>query len=569
MPSNSTTSIPPVQVRPDVLQKEMVAGGGFSWYGQVARALPFSIDDLTSDFGDDLYSRMSYDPQVAACLTILKASILEDGVSLAPAIEDETDPRYDQAVEIHNEAERMLDDLSIPLSDSLWNLMDSMAFGNMLAEQKYELRPGSTDKNKSKQLLQLEALKVKPRHSLVFVVDAYLNIVGLIGARPGQSYAIGVGSIIDPADPRLLPRQKFAVLTFRPHNGDPRGTSILRAAYDPWWQKRQIMPEYLKYLSQFAGPSVWATTPEGTTYQPPADYLGNPTTDTLDPITGLSSTSPEQQMLAALLQFRNGTAVVFPFGAQVHPIEMQGNGEAFLRAFARCDQQITKSVLTQELATEQGEHQARAAAQVHQDVLDTLVRQGKQSVRGMLEKDVLKNWVKYNWGDDAVDLCPKVTLGRAEQRDIGPLWTAAASLQSSGYLHPSQYPELDSELNLPARDLTMDAGLPVAVGVDAAGNPVDAQGQPIPPTGAGPAPGTPSPEPAAPPVPPHRVAVRGHERNRPPPRKPADQGPAQMAADDLDALAAISADDIELSARYWKRHSPEALSDILSAVQVP
>lgn len=552
-PPAATRAIPPISVRPDQLQQEFVSGGSaYAWAGQTARALPFVIDDLSSDFGDDIYQKMSWDPQVSACLTILKASILEDGVSLAIALDDEDDERYDLAKEIHDEAEGMLDGLSVPLPDSLWDLADAVSFGNQIGELKYELRPGSTDANKHRPLLMLDAIKVKPRHSIVFVVDAFLNVIGLLGARPGQGNYLGVGSLIDPSDDRLLPREKFAILTFRPKNGDPRGSSILRPAYSPWWRKQQILPEFIRYLAQFAGPSVWATTPEGTAYQPTTDYLGNPTVETLDPITGLSTSSPEQQLLASLLAWRNGTALALPYGAEVHPVEMQGDGRAFLTAIAQADQQITKAILTQTLATEEGAHQARAAAETHQDVLDTLVRQGKQSVRGMLEKDVLKNWVRYNWGDDAVDLCPKVTLGRAEQADVSKLWTAAASLQSSGYLHSSQQAELDKDLNLPARDLTME---PVAAGVDKLGNPVDAQGNPISAPAAEPSPTEPT---AAPPLPPHRVAVRGHDRNRPPPRTP----PAQMAADDL---GEITDDDILMARRFWRRHAPATLHELVDA----
>src|SRR5579871_2036028 len=53
------------------ISREYVAGGGWAWYGQVARTLPNSIDDATADFGDDLYERMMFDPQVASVINIL------------------------------------------------------------------------------------------------------------------------------------------------------------------------------------------------------------------------------------------------------------------------------------------------------------------------------------------------------------------------------------------------------------------------------------------------------------------------------------------------------------------
>jgi phage gp29-like protein len=85
-------------------------------------------------------------------------------------------------------------------------------------------------------------------------------------------------------------------------------------------------------------------------------------------------------------------------------------------------------------------------------VVDTIVRQSKRAVTRALTWDVLRPWVAYNYGIDAArTLTPKATLGHAEEPDLPVLWTAMASLQTSGYLAPSQYTTTDSLLNLPPR----------------------------------------------------------------------------------------------------------------------
>lgn len=500
---------------PQELTREYVSGGYLGWYGEYARALPYAIDDISSDFGDDIYARMLLDAQVNAAFTVYKASILETGLTLLPAIDDAADPDYETATLICDEATAMLDQLQTPLMDVLNDLLDAAAFGHKVAEQVYVYRAGADGQRR----LYLRALKPKPRRTTAFVVDAYLNVLGLLGLIPGQAWTMALpGAVLDPALlPNLLPRERFLVVTWRPRDGDPRGTSILRPAYDPWWRKRQILPEYLKYLSQFAGPSLIGFTPEGATTQPPADSLGNPTA--AEPVT------PEQAMLAALQSFRNGTAAAFPFGAQVQPVDMQGDGAAFLRALAQCDQQITKSILTQELATEEGEHSTRAQAQVHQDVLDTLIRQGKQTIVRAFTFDVLRNWVRYNWGDQALHLVPQTSLGSTEAQDVAPLMNAVAALERAGYLHPSQYADVDDMLNLPERDLSWQ---PPA---DAYVVPVETpQAQQLPasqgagllpaapsPAAPGTAPAATGPTPPAPPSDPTRIAVRAHSRNRRPP----------------------------------------------------
>lgn len=502
---------------PEQLSTEYVSAGGYSWYSRLARGLPPAIDDLTSDFGDDLYERMMLDPTIAKCLSIFKASMLEDGVELSSAVKDEAEDDYKLAMTIRDEAEAMLDDLQTSFDDVLWDMTNHIAVGNVVAEQRYELRRGKVEK---RELLQLVALKPKPRRTYAFVVDAYMNVIGLIGQRPGESnpYMGMVG--FDPSDtPNLLPREKFAIATFRPHNSDPRGTSILRPVYDPWWRKRQILPEYLKYCVRFASPSIWATTPEHAQTQPPLDIYANPVIDTASPPnlvppyttgpdvpvtnnwgippqpTGVWTLTPEQRLASAVMELQNGTVLAVPFGTILHAIEMQGNGEAFLNAKADCERDMIGAMLTQTLATEEGQHDARAAAQVHQDVLDTLIRQGKRGMIRMIRRDVLRPWVLYNWGEKALSLVPQVTLGTTEEQDRSPLIQAMSTV---GYtVHPSQFPTIDEDLGLPVRDLTEDETVqggpagnvpPAPGGTGQPGGPAPgkpaAQNQPVPPARA-------------------------------------------------------------------------------------
>lgn len=44
---------------------EYVSGGSWSWTASYLRSLAWYIDDTTRDLGDDLYDRMSLDPQIA------------------------------------------------------------------------------------------------------------------------------------------------------------------------------------------------------------------------------------------------------------------------------------------------------------------------------------------------------------------------------------------------------------------------------------------------------------------------------------------------------------------------
>jgi hypothetical protein len=223
---------------------------------------------------------------------------------------------------------------------------------------------------------------------------------------------------------------------------------------------------------------------------------------------------------------------------------------------------MTKSILTQSLATEEGEHQARAAAQVHQDVLDTLVRQGKRSLVRVVAKDVLANWVRWNWGDDAAALVPKPSLGTTERTDLPATITAFAALLKTGFPHPSQYAAMDSMFGLPVRDLTQEEAVDDPALTDPSAQPVGENGQPLPSGGSQPqADATKS----APP-PPGRVAVRPHERNVPARRQSAAaMAHSSAKGDALDKQAPITEADKTAAVEYWRRHASPKLRDLLDA----
>lgn len=428
--------------------REYVSGGTntFVWRGRGRQPLPHPFDDLSRRQGIEVYEKMMTDYQIASTMRLYKTAILEDGMDFSPAVTDPAEEGYDLAQEIWTEWRDNIKYMETDLNDVLLNMLDASAFGNKVAEQVYELY-----KNK----LRLKALKVKPRESVAFVVDEFLNVLGLLGDTGGTGIVPWVAN-----ETNIIPREKFAILTFQPQDGDPRGTSLLRPAYEPWWRKRQIMPEFLKFLAQFAGPSIYAIAPEGAEV---------PRADDDDDDTEPAQTV-EERLVETIINFRNGTAMALPFGTLVELIQSEGDGLAFLNAITSSDQAITKAILVQQLATEDSQFMARAAAQVHQDVLATLIRQGKFSVVRMMEKDVLRPWVTYNWGYEATQFCPIATLGEVEAEDMVALMNAVANLMGKGFFVEEQMPFLDRQLGFPTRRKGAKRVMPVVAPQNKNGN---------------------------------------------------------------------------------------------------
>lgn len=440
--------------RPILATEYAVASTGL-WSRTALRTLPWAIDDITQDFGDDLYERMLLDPQVVAVLNILRAAILEEGVRLDSAVKDEHADGYALACEIESFCESVLGDLTLAIDDVLWDLLSAIAFGSRMAEQVYTERaatayllPGTSPISRTQDMLVLSSLKPKPRRSVAFLVDAFMNVQAMQAQLPGTGW-MGLGTY-DTASvahhPGVLPRHKFAVLSFRPLDSDPRGTSAFRAAYWPWFAKQQIWQEFIKYLATFASPSVYAVASEAASKS--SGVIGSDGT----------KQSAVQVLLTTLQEFRNSSAAAFDYGTLLSTIETQGEGQAFHNAFTRCDQEITVAVLHQTLATMEAKYQAKASSEVHQDALDTLQRQAKRSVCRMLSRDVLCPLVSYNYGPEAArQLTPLVSLGEVEQHDFASMATAIAALARVNYLDPSQFAGIDTQLNLPPRANTPEA----------------------------------------------------------------------------------------------------------------
>lgn len=439
---NTTTTQTDDRTAGAALDQEYVVGGDFWWYrGNAARglALPWAIDDIAQDFGDDIYDRMELDSQVASCDAGQRAAVLEDGVTLAPAVDDAGEDGYEQAVELVDFCEQNLEDLETALDDILWDLLGCFGRGNRVAEIVYHPFDASPLPGRA----VLQNLVVKPRHMTAFVVDPYMRLIGLLGRDLEHASGVLAGALVDPATtPNLLPREKFAIASFHPRNNDPRGTSAYRPAYNPWNLKMQAWQEYLKYLAQFANPVIVGKTAPGAK-------------DTTDPDTGKIVRAVDA-LLSQLLKLHGSSAIAVPGGTELDLLFSQGEGRAFLSAIALFNEEITKAITTQTLATNEGQHQARAAASVHQDALDTLIRQAKRSMCRLLRRDVLRNLVRYNFGDKAAQLTPKVSLGEVQSEDAAKMMAAVAQLQSSGYIHESQHAGIDRRLNLPPRDMSQD-----------------------------------------------------------------------------------------------------------------
>lgn len=373
------------------------------------RALGQSVDDVTRIHGLKVYEEMLNDPDVAAAYWYLIYSTLADEITIGPCVKKEDDPNYALAKEISDFCNHNIKNLRKPFRDTLEEMLESIAFGHKVAEVTYKLE----DWNGTGAKLQFDTITVLPHTATAFVVDAYMNLFGLIARRTTSGFR-SVTTIINEED--IIEREKFFIITMRGRNGDPRGTSLLRPAWNGYNIKRQIWPEYLLFLMNVAIPAIIGFTEEGASEQAKKNKEGDPVYDNT---TGnLIYLSPEEAMTESLSNIRNAMAAAFPYGADVKFIESKSNGEAFEKAHNLTGEEITRAILLQTLANRDGKHQTRASTSTQMTIVDILVQAIKGISVNSIKLDLFRPLIRYNYGDAAArTLMPIVSAGDFERRN--------------------------------------------------------------------------------------------------------------------------------------------------------
>ena len=459
-------------------KKEYIAGGGFG-SADVNITLAHRSDALTKKFGDEIVKKMMRDPEIAKCIRVLKISVLADGVIFFPAVSkpakfvkrpNNTDDatkkleydndlkRYEQAQRYADFATRAIENLDTTFRSTLYNMLDAIIYGNKVAEQTYVEIPSKIVNRDWKKMLEaqeasifeestlwtLKSIRVKPRNAVHFEIDKFSTLVGFSSPFAQNN-----------AENKILPREKFLVLTFQGQDEDPRGNTILEAVYNAWHLKMQLWPEYLRWLLQCAIPGLVGYTSDTTDNK---RYLRDENNDLIKDADGNPLYEADvETLLNALQQMRNSTAIALPHGAKVEPINNAISGDPFKGMRDVLNEEIEMGLILQTLATSEGRNMSRAAAQSHMSILDLFVWFIKGLVMDMITNDLLKPLFKANFGEDFdMNMLPIVSMGDTERRDFALDVTAISLGVKSGFFGKSQFIGLDKMVGAPDRDVEAD-----------------------------------------------------------------------------------------------------------------
>lgn len=418
------------QSSPVEAEREYVVG-----YGAGSNLLAFPISAQPSDkhapeVTFETYRQMMNDSEVSSDIRTLRDMVLADGVQLIPAFEgkaiDDSEPEFERAFEIAEFCQRILNALRKPFKKTLKGLLEgAIVYGHKTAEITWKMG-GGVDRSK----LILDKIALKDYRALDFVVDRFWNHVGFTARQfYGQLNANAI-----------IPREKFIHLSLNEEDEDPRGRSSIRSIFTAWCFKTLAWPEYRRWLENCALPSlVGKTAPKQ-----PGDVQRN--TDG----TKKSNTlvSPAEAMGQALAGLKNAGYIVIPKEAEVDQLAVASEGAGFERAFTVADSQIGKGILYQTLATGEAQFGTRAQSETHMGVLDLLVWELKSEVADVVTSDIIRQAIRYNFGDESLRFAPIVSLGDSERRDWAVDATAAAMIEPA--ITDSQWNAVTTQLGLPA-----------------------------------------------------------------------------------------------------------------------
>jgi hypothetical protein len=486
-----TSNIYPIARPSDVkiirdLTKEAVSVNGYSMSQR--KILGTTKDDVEIGISLRTYELMENDPAIAKCKQILLTGALSDELQLAPgAKESEVGPKeYETYVKIMEFCQRVIGGLQTPFRDTMSQLLgNAIRYGHGVAEIEWDYRidgfssrpkapkattnrfqatmewlgitsrsnaEEGTDKGITRPSLVAEktrlmpkGIKVKPRGTTRFVVDAYMNVLGLVPKYRDYKKGLPFDAIID--------RDKFMVLTLNKRDEDPRGRSFYRPAFN-WWQvKKEVPTELLRFVLEETVPKSVATlSKDAPPYEFDRDEDGNVQYNDPETRKDPKMLTQAESMGRASQHFRSGSGIVIPEGATFEPYKKSGgatDADIFGKVLKVIDNQIEYAILLQVLAQSEGEHQARSASQQVAELLYNLTFWIRWVLSMLVLTDLFETAVKFNFGEWAISYLPMVSLGDFVRRDWVQELEAISDSYFKGFIDDTQRRELAAWLNLP------------------------------------------------------------------------------------------------------------------------
>lgn len=290
--------------------------------------------------------------------------------------------------------------------DVIWELSYAFHVGFRVTEILWR----TFDEGDYKGKWGFSGFSAKPAQQIGFDLDPNTFAVKAITSySPSAGYQMGI------------PIEKVIRYTYEPKDGLPYGSALGRTTYKHAWSL-DVLPKFWNLgLEIFGTPFMKATAPEAKL-----------------PFV--------RQVLSAI---RQGAPAAFPSGTDAELIQLASGGlSAFREAMEyhkqMCAYTILLNILTSGTDSNSG---ARSLGEVHENTQEFNLSSHRRDIESVLNSQLVRRWIIYNYGREALRFRPRISLGDWDNQDMGKLASAFSALISSDILHPDE-PQIREQLKL-------------------------------------------------------------------------------------------------------------------------
>lgn len=332
-----------------------------SSYYAASQQKPYNSDDLFQKTNDySIYEDMMKDDQISVCMNIKKDLVVGSGWDVVCS--DDSDLH----IQIKEDLEKALcEDPAVPFDDMLEEIISAFEFGFSLSEKVFQNRPDGS--------LTLKFLKTRHPSTWLIHTDKFGNVERYEQRGTNSSIDIEPKSLI-----HYINTSKFQ---------NPYGTSDLRAAYNAWFIKRQIVRFYGIFLEKAASPV------------PIARYDSNVNKEAVEDIYN------------AIKKFQTKSALAIPKVIELEFLEAKSNGEVFIKGINIFNMFIGRALVIPDLLGFQGAETSGGSYALGKDQIEVLfkhISRRRMTLERMVNKQIIEPLVVYNYG--FIDDYPKFKL---------------------------------------------------------------------------------------------------------------------------------------------------------------
>jgi SPP1 gp7 family putative phage head morphogenesis protein len=348
-----------------------------SSYWAESQIKPYNPDDLVQRRYDySIYEDMVNDDQVNVCLRLKKDLVIGAGFDFVA--EEGGDDSIKEDLEI-----AFNEDPEIDFEESLEEIVSAYEFGFSLSEPIFKKRVDGS--------ATLRAIKT--RHPVTWLIhtDEKGNVIRYEQRGPEGSIDVSPDALIHYVN--------------QPRFQNPYGRSDLRAAYQAWFVKREIIKFYAIFLEKAASPT---------------------------PVARFDKNAPQQavdDIHNAIKRLQTKTALTIPKDIEMEYLESKSNGEVYIKGINLFNMFIGRSLLIPDLLGFQGGETSGGSYSLGKDQMEVFFRhiaRRRRTLEKIINRRIVLPLVKHNFGN--IDKFPKFRFKPVKDDDaleLAKVWIEA------------------------------------------------------------------------------------------------------------------------------------------------